>query len=229
MHDRPHANGPLRVGPFELDLRARELRKDGGRIRLQDKPFELIAALVERPGEVVTREELRQRLWPADTFVAFDDSLNTAINKARDALGDSAESPRFIETVPRRGYRFIGPVDGNGHGALEISVAATGASPRRHMAAAVASVSAIAAIAAAGASIYVFRSRVTPPSSLVRFELQAPAATKFPAGMTRFALSPDGRQVAFSAVSYEDRIERIWVRPLNSSEAQPLAGTEGPV
>jgi DNA-binding winged helix-turn-helix (wHTH) protein len=126
MHDRPDANGPLRVGPFELDVRARELRKDGRRVHLQDKPFELIAALVERHGEVVSREELRQRLWPADTFVAFDDSLNTAINKAREALGDSAESPRFIETVPRRGYRFVGPVSGNGYGPLRtIPVPAT--------------------------------------------------------------------------------------------------------
>ena len=91
MHDRRHASEPLRLGPFELDLRARELRKDGRRIRLQDKPFELIATLTERPGELFTRDELRRRLWPADTFVVFDDSLNTAVNKAREALGDSAD------------------------------------------------------------------------------------------------------------------------------------------
>ena len=119
MHDRRHASEPLRLGPFELDLRARELRKDGQRIRLQDKPFELIATLTERPGELFTRDELRRRLWPADTFVVFDDSLNTAVNKAREALGDSAESPHFIETVPRHGYRFIAPVTGNGFAAPE--------------------------------------------------------------------------------------------------------------
>ena len=102
----------LRIGTFEVDLRAGELRKQGFRLRLQEQPFRVLAALLEHPGELVTREELRLRIWPADTFVDFDNSLNTAINKLRDALGDAAESPRFIETLPRRGYRFIAPVSG---------------------------------------------------------------------------------------------------------------------
>jgi TolB-like protein/DNA-binding winged helix-turn-helix (wHTH) protein len=96
-----------RFGRFELDERTGELRKDGLRVKLQEKPFRMLEALVERPGEIVTREELRQRLWPADTFVDFEGSLNTAVNKVRSALGDAAESPRFVETVGRRGYRFI--------------------------------------------------------------------------------------------------------------------------
>jgi DNA-binding winged helix-turn-helix (wHTH) protein len=97
----------LRFGVFEVDLRAGELRKQGMRIKLQEQPFQILAMLLERPGEVVTREDLRRRLWPDDTFVDFDHSLSTAINKIREALGDSAESPRYVETLPRRGYRFI--------------------------------------------------------------------------------------------------------------------------
>src|SRR5260370_25939859 len=100
----------LRFGVFELDLRAGELRKHGLRVRLQEHPFQVLAALLEHPGEVVTREELQKRLWPADTFVDFDHGLNKTINKIREALGDSAESPRFVETVARRGYRFLAEV-----------------------------------------------------------------------------------------------------------------------
>jgi DNA-binding winged helix-turn-helix (wHTH) protein len=101
----------VRFGVFEADLVAGELRKNGGRIRLQEQPFQLLALLLERPGGVVTREELRQKLWPADTFVDFDHSLNTAVNKLREALGDSASSPRYVETLTRRGYRFLGQVE----------------------------------------------------------------------------------------------------------------------
>jgi len=100
----------VRFGMFEVDLAAGELRKGGARIRLQEQPFQVLAVLLERPGEVVTREDVRQRVWPADTFVDFDHSLNTAINKIRDALGDSAASPQFVETLAKRGYRFIAPV-----------------------------------------------------------------------------------------------------------------------
>jgi DNA-binding winged helix-turn-helix (wHTH) protein len=101
----------VRFGVFEADLLAGELRKSGLRIRLQEQPFQVLALLVEHPGDVVNREQLRERLWPADTFVDFDHSLNTAINKIREALGDSAVNPRFVETVARRGYRFIAPVE----------------------------------------------------------------------------------------------------------------------
>ncbi len=99
-----------RFGVFELDLAAGELRKNGAKLRLQEQPFQVLALLLERAGDVVTREELRQKLWPADTFVDFDHSLNTAVNKLRELLGDSASSPRYIETLARRGYRFIAPV-----------------------------------------------------------------------------------------------------------------------
>jgi Tol biopolymer transport system component/DNA-binding winged helix-turn-helix (wHTH) protein len=100
----------VRFGAFEVDLRAEELRKGDRKIRLRGQPFQVLAMLLERPGEVVSREELQKRLWPDGTFVDFDHSLNTAITKIREMLGDSAENPRFIETLSRRGYRFIAPV-----------------------------------------------------------------------------------------------------------------------
>jgi cholera toxin transcriptional activator len=102
----------LRFGVFEIDLTAGELRKNGARIRLQEQPFQVLTALLQNAGHVVTRDELREKIWPADTFVDFDHSLNTAVNKIRESLGDSASSPRFVETLARRGYRFIAPVDG---------------------------------------------------------------------------------------------------------------------
>jgi len=103
----------LRFGDYEADLRSAELRRQGHRLKLQEKPFQVLAALLQHPGELVTREQLRQSLWPADTFVDFEHGLNTAVNKVREALRDSANNPRFIETLPRRGYRFIAAVSSN--------------------------------------------------------------------------------------------------------------------
>jgi DNA-binding winged helix-turn-helix (wHTH) protein len=103
--------GVARFGVFEADTANCELRKQGRRIRLQEQPFAVLTILLERAGTVVTREELRTRLWPADTFVDFDHSLNTAVNKLREVLGDSASSPRFVETLARRGYRFVAGVE----------------------------------------------------------------------------------------------------------------------
>ena len=107
MSDSHPARRVVRFGSYEVDLRAGELRKKGFKIRLQEKPFQILAALLEHPGELVTRKELQETLWPADTFVDFDGSLNAAVGKLREALDDSAENPRFVETLPRRGYRFI--------------------------------------------------------------------------------------------------------------------------
>ena len=109
--DQAHNSGAFRFGVYEVDTAAGELRKSRLRIKLQEQPFQILAVLLERSGEVVSREDLRRRLWPDDTFVDFDHSLNTAIGRLREALDDSADNPRFIETLPRRGYRFIAPVD----------------------------------------------------------------------------------------------------------------------
>src|SRR5215472_16768186 len=111
----PPASNPriVRFGLFEFDLDARELRKSGMRIKLHEQPFQILVMLLERPGTLVTREELQKKLWPGDTFVDFDLSLNSAVKKLRRALNDDSENPRFVETLYRRGYRFIGSVNGS--------------------------------------------------------------------------------------------------------------------
>jgi DNA-binding winged helix-turn-helix (wHTH) protein len=108
--DGGNGNLTIRFSVFELDLKAGELRRNGSRVRLQEQPLQILVSLLERPGEVVGRDELRKKLWAADTFVDFDHGLNAAIRRLRDALGDSADTPRFVETVARRGYRFIAPL-----------------------------------------------------------------------------------------------------------------------
>jgi len=114
-----------RFGIFELEASTGELRKDGkSRPRLQGQPLEVLLVLLERPGELVTREALRQRLWPPDTFVDYEHSLNAAVNKLREALSDSAENPRFIQTIPRRGYRFVAPVEAPAKAPAETAVEA---------------------------------------------------------------------------------------------------------
>ena len=118
--ERPAVNpNTVQFGLFEVDLQARELRKSGVKIKLNEQPFQVLAVLLERPGEIVSREELQARLWPADTFVDFDLSLNGAVKKLRQALGDESDNPRFVETLYRRGYRFIAPVSGTNGGGLE--------------------------------------------------------------------------------------------------------------
>lgn len=109
----------LRFDAFEVDLRAGELFKAGRKIKLQEQPFQVLAMLLERPGDVVTREEMQKRLWPADTFVDFDHSMNTAIKKLRQALGDDKKKPRYVETLPKRGYRFLGTVKRPAASAIE--------------------------------------------------------------------------------------------------------------
>jgi DNA-binding winged helix-turn-helix (wHTH) protein len=111
MSSPSRSTGIARFDVFEVDLRAGELYKAGGKLKLQVLPFQALVMLLERPGEVITREEFEKRLWPEGTFVDFDHSLNTAVKKLRQALGDDKKKPRFVETLPKRGYRFIGKVD----------------------------------------------------------------------------------------------------------------------
>ena len=148
----PPETGPLRFGVFEVDRSSGELRKHGLRVKLQDKAFEVLLALVERPGEVVSREVLRQRLWPKDIFVEFDNNLNNTVSRLRESLQDSAESPRFIETVPRRGYRFVASVEGaspptGAPAAVATEAVPSGRRPSRLAAAVVALVAVTAAVA----------------------------------------------------------------------------------
>jgi DNA-binding winged helix-turn-helix (wHTH) protein len=106
-----NGNRTIRFGAFEADLPSGEIRKFGSRIKLQDQPFKVLQILLEHPGELVTREELQSRIWPEDSFGDFDHAVNVAVGKLRAALGDSADNPSFIETVPRRGYRFVATLD----------------------------------------------------------------------------------------------------------------------
>src|ERR1700720_3039109 len=111
MDSRARAASNVRFGPFELDLRAGELRKEGRSIRLQEQPFQILRMLLESPGDVVLREEIRSRLWANGAVVEFEHSIHAAVKRLRDALRDSADKPRYVETIARRGYRFICPVE----------------------------------------------------------------------------------------------------------------------
>jgi DNA-binding winged helix-turn-helix (wHTH) protein/Tol biopolymer transport system component len=215
-----------RFGSFEVDLRAGELRKGGLRIRLQTQPFQILGMLLARPGEVVTREELRQALWPSDTFVDFDHGLNNAINRLRETLGESAESPRFLETLPRRGYRFIASVsfssDGEpesiphqigfplGHSALVTSDPVAAATSATTPIAAVRSTQSPTVSAAKwfllvaavflllAATVWELRQEFNPRKGpSERRELTYTQITNFTDSAVAPALSPDGRMVAF--------------------------------
>jgi Tol biopolymer transport system component/DNA-binding winged helix-turn-helix (wHTH) protein len=177
----------IRFATFELDLQAQELRKAGVRLKLTGQPFQVLAILLEQPGTVVTRDELQKRLWP-DTFVDVDHNLNTAINKIREALGDSSENPRFVETLPRRGYRFIGQVS------RQIpSVADSGEITKGIGRKIAAWTLAGAVFVVAGFSVYLrSRPRLEPVS------LSPRPFTSYPGVETAPAFSPDGSRIAFA-------------------------------
>lgn len=215
----------VRFGLFELDLRARQLTKNGARIRLAQQPIEVLSLLLERAGEIVTREELRQRLWPSDVFVDFDHGLNKSIQKLRDALGDSASSPRYIETIPRVGYRFIAPVADVARTAeLKAETAAEPPSAagarsgeasgaRRRWIWLAAGV--CGALALAG--ILVERGIRRPPQ--VRYT----QLTDFTDSAVAPALSPDGRMLAFFRSGHGFlTLDPIYVKMLPSGEAKRL-------
>jgi Tol biopolymer transport system component/DNA-binding winged helix-turn-helix (wHTH) protein len=198
---------PRRVpfGPFEADLDAGELRKNGRSVRIQEQPFQILAALLERPGDVVTREELRLRLWPTDSFGDFDQGLNTAINKLREALGDSPAEPRFIETLPKRGYRFLFPVD---RPVVRESKAAL----------------LLAAALAGGLIVWMLNPPVTPELPLRRFSIKPPGPITNPIYSPAVAISPNGKQIVFTGWGEQTRLS---IRDLDQTVARPLSGTEG--
>ncbi len=181
----------IRFSTFEVNLHTGELRQRGQKVKLQEQPFQVLAALLERPGELVTREELRSKLWPADTFVDFDHSLNAAIKRLRDAFGESAETPIFVETVPRRGYRFIAPVNGAAS-EVGVVVAPELSKPsllRPWMTIAFLSMAAIAIL------VWALWRHPSRTSEVVEHKLTANSSEN---GVKSAAVSPDGKFLAYS-------------------------------
>jgi len=203
----------IQFGVFEADLRAGELRRNGAKVRLQEQPFQILVMLVERPGEIVTREELRTHLWPADTFVDFDHSLNAAVRRLRDALGDTAENPRFVETVARRGYRFLAPVNGTAPAVVsEIAVSPTKPTHKGWIAAAAATLLLI------GLGVGLFVGRRTSPPLLTSTPFAERRLTANPSEdpVSSAALSPDGKYLAFSDDTGS------YLRQIDTGETHPL-------
>jgi Tol biopolymer transport system component/DNA-binding winged helix-turn-helix (wHTH) protein len=208
----------IQFGVFEVDLRAGELRRNGSRVKLQDQPLQILTLLLERPGEVVSRDELRTRLWPADTFVDFDHSLNAAVRRLRDALGDSAENPRFVETVARRGYRFLVPVSGMPP-ALEAELRVPPLRPARTWW--IASAAVVLLVAGLGAGLFLGRRGSGPsPASPPIVERRLTAnPSEYP--ISSAALSYDGKYLAFS----DDT--GFYLRQIDTGETHPLALPDG--
>jgi Tol biopolymer transport system component/DNA-binding winged helix-turn-helix (wHTH) protein len=209
----------VRFGVFEVDLRAGELRKNGSKLKLAGQPFQVLAILLERPGELVTREELQKRLWP-DTFVDVDHNLNTAINKIREVLGDSAENSRFVETLSRRGYRFIASVDGAGNSATptKITSAAIAAPRRWRVLGGALLFGTLLLLAGTGWTLYEHNVRAPKVQ-------RALTRITFDDGLQFGATwSPDGRYVAYSS----DRGGKfdVWVQQVSGGD--PVQVTKGP-
>jgi DNA-binding winged helix-turn-helix (wHTH) protein len=236
----------VRFGTFEVDLRSGELWKDGVRVKVTEQPFSVLAMLLTRPGDVVTRDELRKALWPADTFVDFDRGLNKAINRLRDALGDSADAPRYIETLPKRGYRFIAPLSTapipppstpklTAEDAIGPGKASEESHPRagRPHATSALNVRSFAWVVAIGLVLLAgawgwwrpsspFLDAGAPP--VLQSQLLPPPAVAFvPDG---FTLSRDGVRLAFVAEA-TDGARSLWIRDLSTTATRTIAGTDG--
>ncbi len=206
MPEESRSAGLVRFGVFELDRRSGELRKAGVRINLQEQALQVLTLLLDRPGDLVSRDELRQRLWPHGTFVDFEHGLNAVVNRLRDTLGDSADTPRFVETIPRRGYRFIAPVDTrvkerdvsdqpggeSGHTRADVGESGSGIRPRSKRPPGNLIWLAIAALTVGAAvSAFVFRLWPSAPS------MRSSPLTSLPGQERHPSFSPDGNQIAF--------------------------------
>jgi Tol biopolymer transport system component len=209
QRDGPHI---VRFGLFEADLAAGELRREGRIVKLQDQPFRLLALLLEQPGVIVSRERLRSALWPDDSFIDFEVGLNTAIKKVRDALGDSVDNPRFIQTRPRKGYRFIAPVtrEGPSQPAAALSIAASTKRRRAFMIAA-----ALGALAVPG--LWLLRRSPAPRAASLPIPLTAYIGSALGA-----AFSPDGRQVAFAWNGVHEDNYDIYLKTIGSESPTRL-------
>jgi Tol biopolymer transport system component/DNA-binding winged helix-turn-helix (wHTH) protein len=209
-----HFASVVRFGAFELDLSAGELRKHGLKIKLQDQPFQILAMLLEHPGQLVTREQLHQKLWPDGTFVDFEHGLNAAIQRLRQALGDSADNPRFVETLARRGYRFVAPVD-----SAKLTETAPVATTVRRSRLPWALAGTAVLFAAAGIGLWFLRPQPHAAPKVVPL-------TSYPGRQITPALSPDGKQVAFAWDGEKGGNFDIYVKLLGAGA--PLRLTNNP-
>jgi eukaryotic-like serine/threonine-protein kinase len=223
-------------GPFEYDGAAGDLRKLGNKIRLQGQPLEILSALLERPGQVVSRDDLQQRLWQGSTFVDFEQGLNAAVNRLRQALGDSADEPHYVETLAGRGYRFIAPIQrGSGRTLLEMAAPAPAPvkgdiSPSSPIKAWVGWAVALA-LAIIGAGAYwlpIRRSHTAEAPKMIRFTVAPPSGFAIEGASSRqsFALSPDGTRLAFTAMDAGGAFS-VFVRDFNSLETRVLPQSIG--
>jgi DNA-binding winged helix-turn-helix (wHTH) protein len=217
---------PERVtfGPFELDIAGKKLEKGGVRVKLSGQPLDILVLLLKSPDEVVTREELRQQLWGEDTFVDFEQGLNTAINKLRQTLGDSADRPRYIETIPRQGYRLIAPV-------AEAAAHAPGRHPQppggsgRKRPPWFAAIAGLAALVVLAAGYWMgARTVPSPTANLIQFKVEPPPGYWLePAGTRQgFDISPDGRSLVFTARGRDGQFH-AWRRDLSRTALHPIS------
>ena len=216
----------VRFGVFELDRRSGELRKAGVRVSLQEQGLQVLALLLERPGDLVTRDELRQRLWPTGTFGDFDHGLNAVINRLRDTLGDSADSPRFIETLPRRGYRFVAPIEPDPRASsavgpeapVSVTQAPGGRPSVRRPAGRIVAALAVGLLAVVAGALWQRRRPPAvegPPPKVV-------SITRLAGNEDWPAFSPDGEQVAFSWSGEKSDNTDIYVTLVGATEVRRL-------
>ncbi len=208
----PAARGTVRFGIFEVDLAAGELRRSGTRVKLQEQPFQVLAALLERPGEIVSKEELQGRIWKEDTFVDFDRSLATAVNKVRQALGDSASNSRFVETVPRRGYRFLAEVSDTS--------SRTQGSTRAALIWGTGCLAAVAVVA-------FLMGRADTESNLQPLSITPLPVTSSPGFEYHPAISSDGARVAYSRDPNISTTANLYVQMIGSDD-EPIQLTDSP-
>jgi eukaryotic-like serine/threonine-protein kinase len=232
MHPQSVRAPKLAFGPFEFDPYPGELRKYGHKIRLASQPCRILCALLERPGDSVTRGDLRSRLWPGATAGDFEHGLNAAVNKLRQALGDSADQPLYVETLPTHGYRFVAPVRPLGRPVLEVMPAAfppvESPPPRHRVPQWTAAVGGLMLVLLGGASWMAFRRPPAPPVKPTQFLVTAPKGYYLEGGGVRqsFALSPDGGRIAFTAKDASGAF-RLFSRDFAELESRPVADGEG--
>lgn len=233
MGSQPETFPLIAFGPYEFSPQSGELRKYGSRLRLQGQPLQILTVLVSQPGELITREELKRRLWGGQTHVDYEQGLNTAVNKLRQVLGDSADQPQYIETLPGKGYRFVAPIQRSANlNVLEIAARSPARSRaahsrpwRRWLPWAAAGV-----VAIAGLSYWLGSQKRSPDVGLqaARFKVEAPAGFAMEGGASRqsFSISPDGSRLAFTAMD-DSGAQSVFLRRLNALEAELVPESHG--